>query len=558
MSSAMLRAVCVVACALAGAAASEAPVVETPTLGRIVGLSGSVLRDGIAPDSNVDSFLGIPYAKPPVGDLRFALPQPVGNLGTFEALQTGPACPQPKFSKKLSRVQSASEDCLTLNVYRKQGTHEGDDKPVIVYIHGGAFSMGSLSDMWNDMGPLSALGDQVVVAIQYRLGVFGFADMGDVAPGNLGFFDQRLALEWVQDHVRSFGGDPGRVTLMGVSAGSMSVSAHIMTPLNRQGRRLFHAGVMDAGVAAGLLGRSDESFSRMKKIAETLGCATSGSKMLKCLQAADGEKLLELAEDEDGFSPVLTFLPTDDGVFLPKDLSQNLRELSKGFAKVPLILGVAQDEGTMFSTYHLGSPFPSNLDTDDKILDWCAKLAFGYKYELDFSDEKVRNAVRENYIEKYKHPFVAVSKFMGDGTFYCSVNSFVRNYARHNDDVYVYRFERKLSKPFIVYDPKILGAFHFSPYLHFAGPCLGKKIPTPVDDVDRDFMMESIELVSKFARGEGTPSFRGVRWPDFGKGEGVLVWDEKPSVRSTIGHEDACKRVFPYQFIEPTDPKTEL
>lgn len=215
-----------------GAAGSV--VIET-ALGRIQG----VQEDGYA------VFQGVPYAKPPVDDLRWVAPQPVEPWGNdvLVAEEPGPVAPQAQMPFLDER--ESSEDCLYLNVWVPGTPEEGAGKPVIVFVHGGANLFGSGSEYLASR--MAADEDVVVVTINYRMGIFGsFVFPGLPDGGTFGLLDQVMALEWVRDHIEAFGGDPGNVTLMGQSWGGLCVSAHLVSPLSEG---LFHRAVIQSGVA---------------------------------------------------------------------------------------------------------------------------------------------------------------------------------------------------------------------------------------------------------------------------------------------------------------------
>jgi len=244
-----------------GAPPESAPVVET-AIGTI---SGKALETG------VQSYLGIPYAAPPVRDLRWRPPVlPEAWEGEFHADRFGPQCMQPLrgvLTNQYSGAEVMSEDCLYLNVWARPGLR---DAPVIVFIHGGGFFVGAGS-MPLYSGEHLAEHDVVVVNFNYRLGALGFlahpelsAESDEGASGNYGLLDQVVALEWVRDNIASFGGDPDNVTIAGQSAGSMSVLALQASPL-AQG--LFDRAV---GMSGALIGGAGPSEMRPLPDAEAL------------------------------------------------------------------------------------------------------------------------------------------------------------------------------------------------------------------------------------------------------------------------------------------------
>ena len=202
--------------------------------------------------TSVRSYLGIPYAAPPVGNLRWKPPQPVGAWdGVKHADKPGPACIQPARGPRSlfpDPFEERSEDCLYLNVWTT--AHGGDTQPVMVWFHGGGWNTGSGMSYTADGAPLAKKG-VVLVTVNYRLGVFGSlahpeltAESPHHASGNYGFLDQQAALGWVQNNISAFGGDPARVTIFGESAGSWSVNVLVASPLSEG---LFHRGIGQSG-----------------------------------------------------------------------------------------------------------------------------------------------------------------------------------------------------------------------------------------------------------------------------------------------------------------------
>ncbi|XP_028617565.1 pyrethroid hydrolase Ces2a-like [Grammomys surdaster] len=227
---------------------SASPIRNTHT-GQVRG-SFVHMRDTKA---GVHTFLGIPFAKPPVGPLRFAPPEdPEPWSGIRDATSEPAMCLQTDMmnSEEMKEMKLTlspipmSEDCLYLNIYTPAHAHEGSNLPVMVWIHGGGLTVGWASV--NDGSTLAATEEIVVVSIQYRLGILGFFSTGDQhARGNWGYLDQVAALRWVQKNIAYFGGNRDRVTIFGVSAGGTSVSSHVVSPMS-QG--LFHGAIMQSGV----------------------------------------------------------------------------------------------------------------------------------------------------------------------------------------------------------------------------------------------------------------------------------------------------------------------
>lgn len=224
--------------------------------------------------ASFNAFLRIPFAMPPVGDLRFQEPQPVRPWsGTLDATAYGPVCVQPNAVPFFD----VSEDCLHLNVYSKDLT---GSKPVIFFIHGGSFEFGT--GMFE--GPHYLMDrDLVVVTINYRLGSFGFLATGTKeAPGNSGMKDQVMALKWVNRNIARFGGDPNKITISGLSAGSVSVTALMVSPM---ARNLFHGVIAVSGTITGFNLLPSEYLDIAKDLSAKLNCATDNVEdMVACLK----------------------------------------------------------------------------------------------------------------------------------------------------------------------------------------------------------------------------------------------------------------------------------
>ena len=316
-------------------------------------LCGNVQTVGQA---KVSEYLGIPYAKPPV---RWQNPVAADPLGSFSATAYGKTCPQPWVclccnpgcvTKDLPATQS--EDCLTLNVWAPGSPPDPQAKlPVMVFIHGGAFVIGSGTAPTFDGSHLAASGKVVVVTLNYRLGALGFLALDqvtDTTNNNFGFRDQLLALNWVQTNIGAFGGDKGNVTIFGESAGAMSVGLHALS--SSQSAGLFKAALMESNP----LGVPYKTLDQTEKIGETYyGAVTKLTNCTKsrqdCLDAATAPELLcaEIDKNLDpisgwkGLRDMLVWTPSIDGTLLKN-------EPMSGTLGVPLVLGTNRDEGILF------------------------------------------------------------------------------------------------------------------------------------------------------------------------------------------------------------------
>ncbi len=313
---------------LAAAAAFAEPVKTTAGL-----VEGKAAVDGVR------AFLGIPYAAPPVGERRWREPQPVASWqGVRPATAFGSRCLQGRIFDDMIFEDTPSEDCLYLNVWTPARA-AGDRLPVMVWIYGGGFQAGSTSEPRQNGARLAGKG-VVVVSMNYRLGVFGFLahpeltkESGHGASGNYGFMDQLAALRWVRDNIAAFGGDPGKVTLFGESAGSFSVSALVASPL---ARGLVHRAIGESGAYAGRHALPTPGLGASEKQGAAFA-ASLGADSLAALRAKTGEEVLQAALKAQPW-----FAPTLDGYVLPKDPDAIYAAGEQN--RVPLLGGWNHDE----------------------------------------------------------------------------------------------------------------------------------------------------------------------------------------------------------------------
>ena len=316
--------------------------------GDIEGVVASYPRVSGLRFQSVSKFLGIPFAAPPVGELRLKPPVPpvVWRPHILPTKKHGNICMQNRqydyWYKTFAENYSYSEDCLYLDVY---SPNVSSSLPVMVYIYGGSFTNGAAITYPSD---ILALHGVVVVVIQYRLGPFGFLTTGDSsAPGNFAMLDQVEALKWVQDNIETFGGNSTEVTIFGESAGAASVSLHLLSPLSKG---LFHQAIVESGVDLSSFATQPVSFGLnfAKELAQKLKCTTNSYKnMVSCIRSKSAVEMQNAAE-------MLTFKLTDylmwapvvDNHFLLAD-PRELREKGE-FKKVKLMISFMSHEGASY------------------------------------------------------------------------------------------------------------------------------------------------------------------------------------------------------------------
>jgi len=337
----------VIALACHAAIAADSPPLAEVATGRLSGLHDAT--------TGLNEFKGIPYAAAPVGPLRWKPPQPaVAWKELRKAERFGPRCMQrPIFSDMVFRSDGMSEDCLYLNVWTP-AHGAGKKLPVLVYFYGGGFVGGDGSEPRYDGAGLAQRGI-VTVTVNYRLDVFGFLASPDLAAespqhaaGNYGLLDQHAALEWVRQNIAAFGGDPDRVTIGGESAGSMSVSALMASPLSKH---LMRGAIGESGSVLGNL----EPRPREQTLQEGAAFAQrAGAKSLEQLRAMSAQALLDTAGQKD----VPEFGPTIDGYFFPR--SPTAIYAAGEQAHIPVLLGANSQEGSYVNLLDKQAPTPDN------------------------------------------------------------------------------------------------------------------------------------------------------------------------------------------------------
>jgi para-nitrobenzyl esterase len=398
----------------------------------------------LSADGHIRIFLGIPYAAPPVGPLRWKPPQPaMKRSGVFDATNFGHRCIQTGvFEDMRFRDPGPSEDCLTLNVWTP-AKNQHAKLPVMVWIYGGGFVGGATSEPRQD-GEHLAHKDVVVVSMNYRLGLFGFfvhpdlvAESPHHAAGNYGLMDQTAAIEWVKRNIGAFGGDPGNVTIFGESAGSFSVSAQMASPL-AQG--LFIRAIGESGAAFYSRGLSFRPLAEREKTDAAWAMATFGTSDLEALRAMSAEELMQkmAAQPPSVHSHIG---PDIDGYFLPESVPQIYQEGKQ--AHIPLLAGWNRDEPSALS---IDEPVPFTIERFREQ----ARQEFGPD-----ADEFLRLFPANNEAEAVRSAIdFAGNRFLTFATW----QWLEAQVATGDASVYRYHFERP--SPESKYAPAGSGAFH--------------------------------------------------------------------------------------------------
>lgn len=442
---------------------------------------------------NLDLFLGIPFAKPPVGDLRWKAPQEMDDWeGVKETTEFGPAPMQTNvFGDMIYRGKGFSEDCLYLNIWTPEAS-ENKSLPVLVYFYGGGFVAGSGDEPRYDGTSLAQKGI-VVVTVNYRLNIFGFFSHPDLsaeapyrASGNYGLLDQNAALKWVSENIENFGGDPEKITIGGESAGSISVSGQMASPMSKD-------------YLAGAIGESGASIKPTLapvplKEAEQVGVDFM-EKMeynsIEELRALSAEELYKVYQESGRFG----FPTVIDNYFLPKPLPEIFRNEEQ--AQIPILVG--------WNSAETG--------------------AQGLMQGKDYTDENYKGVLKELYPDSYEEVLklypsgskeqieesatqLASDRFIAYSTW--KWFDLQRRYS--NQPVYRYLFGqiRPAAKPNPDYHP--IGARHASEIEYFLGNL--ERIDNPnLKDVDFNVSDTIQEYLANFIK-TGNPNGQGLpEWP---------------------------------------------
>ena len=434
----------------------------------------------------VDAYLGIPFAKPPIGNLRFKPPIPKDRWrGIYNATKLPKSCyqlPDMFFgdfygSTMWNANTEVSEDCLYLNVWVPRTRPKLHKSAVLVWIFGGGFYYGSSTLDLYDGKYLAAQTNLIVVSMNYRLGALGFLSLAnEEAPGNAGMWDQLMSLSWVQDNINKFGGDPKNVTLFGESAGAAAVSLHLLSPLSRN---KFARAILQSGTATmpWATYTRQEAVRRAKELAiDHLNCPMTDdmSLLAGCLRGIGAERIVEKQWISRGIMQ-FPFLPMTDGVFLIESPEMALRR--GNFKKCDILLGSNKNEGNFFIIYEIDSLNRTHTFLDrNTFLESMNQLFFFYPQYPQEINSIGRDAIVFQYSswldpdDKYKN-IANLDNAVGDSQFVCHVNSFANYYARARQNVYAYYFtERFGSNPW----PKWMGVLHADEIMFIFGEPLRK------------------------------------------------------------------------------------
>ncbi|RUS82710.1 hypothetical protein EGW08_009547 [Elysia chlorotica] len=489
---------------------SSASAVLDTTLGQVTGSQTSDF------DQTVESFYGIPFAKAPVGDLRFRAPEPAEPWGSQprDGTVKPHACWQ-SIDTAFDRFEGVDmwnpnterdEDCLYLNVWRRAPQAGDSPKSIMVWIHGGGFYSGSAVLDLYDGTDLAARKDVIVVTIAYRLGPLGFMylENNSEVPGNAGLLDQVMALKWVKDNAVNLGGSADDITIFGQGAGAVSAGLHMLSPLSNS---LFSKVIMQSGspIAQWAVTDTQETVDKVAKLASKVSCPVSlGDQLLQCLRSVDAQLLTDYQwELKEGWFDV-PIGPIVDGVFLPSQPEDMLKAGSVTLTKV--IMGYNLNDGIIPALYAFPDILPfSEMGAIDR--EPFRNLILTVADNDTALQTELLEVYSQEFVDATKRRMRIIDAAIGDSLFKCPIIDFARQYTELGGQVYLYSFEEKLSTNNW---PGWVGIPYRSEIETVFGASLnpGSTNTQP----EKELTKEMMETWTSFAK-TGIPEYRKFYWP---------------------------------------------
>ncbi|KAK7873007.1 hypothetical protein R5R35_000306 [Gryllus longicercus] len=496
------------------------------------------------------AFKGVPYARPPVGELRFKDPvEPETWTGIRDASTYGSACVQKNLG---SGNVTGEEDCLYLNIFTADPPElwSTTKRPVIVIIHGGAFVQWNGNMEFTRPDPLLKEG-VLVVSINYRLGVMGFLNTEDSqAPGNAGLKDQTMALRWVQRNIAAFGGDPNKVTIMGESAGGASVHYHLLSPLSRG---LFHGAISVSGSALPAWARVQRPREQALALRRRLAGACPQlpeDDIVSCLRQVDAQELVFNQYDlprepyqlfflKNTFLPSVEVASTGSAPFLTAEAEELMRQ--GNFARVPYMTGFTSAEGIQWLDFgriledpslwgvvedHFGDIFQWELAPGD----WTPEEA--NQLRIYFNGTLRDNSTHIAFMQLCTDTFIAAGSMLT-----------ARAMAQHNATVYMYKFTR--DGPLGI-GKQLLNATEYPGVMHgddmlyvydYTEDAAVDADPWPVPASEQPIRERQAKIFANMIKtGNPTPDGSGLlRWPKFSsQEENYMNMDVELTVREHV------------------------
>lgn len=496
------------------------------------------LEGKLSADSNVRIFLGIPFAAPPVGPLRWKPPQPAARWkGVRQATTFGSRCMQPTVNADMVfHDPGISEDCLTLNVWAPASAKKGQPLPVMVWIYGGGFTTGSTSEGRQE-GEQFARNGVILVSMNYRMGVFGFfahpalaAESPQHAAGNYGLMDEAAALLWTQRNIKAFGGDPRNITVFGESAGSFAVSAMMASPMVRG---TLARAIGESGAAFSRSGLSFPPLAVSEKQGEIFARDVLGKTSLADLRSIPAEDLLKAVNNQH--PPAVRFGPDIDGYFLTESVPAIFAAGKQ--AHIPLLAGWNLDEAS--SQVVKMNPQPTLASYREMAQKTYGPQAdqFLKAYPAETDEEAIRRTKD-----------LAADHFIAASTWEW-IEAHVKT---GNAPVYRYKFDRP--SPGDPNHPATSGAFH-SDEIEYVFNVLDSRAGAAWKPEDYALSKQMQSYWINFAR-TGDPNRPGLpQWPRYAPEDFPVMHLNATSAASPTGDRD--RYIFLKHFAESAKPAAQ-
>ncbi|MBO6161747.1 MAG: carboxylesterase/lipase family protein [Eubacterium sp.] len=459
-------------------------------------------------DDGILVFKGIPYAKPPVGPLRWKKPRLAGkDNGVYEAYYNGKTPIQTEWPSERASYYPQGEDCLYLNVWVNTA-YRGFDKTVMVFIHGGSYGWGGTADpLYDGANFVRHNPDIVLITVGYRTGLMGFVDFSEVPGGenfpdapNLGLWDQIAALRWVKKNVRAFGGDPDSVTVFGESAGGGSVS---LLPITPAAKGLFRRVIAESGSVA-LTFSKEECQTFTKKLLET-----SGARTMDDLMAMSEADLMKYNGPINEFN----CFPQRDGVLIPEDPYQAY--LNGETANIDIMMGTNANE-LNYWVGELGGIVPFRLGMP---------VMFENSVKGMFPGDQLR---AKRFVTSGKqHPLWRIVEFSNEVLFRLPMIRQAEGHARRGGRVYLYYWKKPSTIPY-------RGACHAVELAYVFGNT--RETIYTGEPVNEELARLTMSMWANFAR-TGDPSAGGLKWPEYRDRRSTMVINDRCHVERDIKKE---------------------
>ncbi|EZA56450.1 Acetylcholinesterase [Ooceraea biroi] len=533
------------------------PLVVETTSGLMRGFSRMVL------EREVHVFYGVPFAKPPVGPLRFRKPLPIEPWhGILNATTLPNSCFQERYEyfpgfegeEMWNPNTNISEDCLYLNIWVPQKVrlrHKGSEPPpypgngdgmaMLVWIYGGGFMSGTATLDVYDADIMAVASNAIIASMQYRVGAFGFLYLNqhftnsEEAPGNMGLWDQALALRWLRDNARVFGGDPNLITIFGESAGGSSVSLHLISPVTRG---LVRRGILQSGTLNApwsyMTGEKANEVARV--LVDDCGCNSTmlqenPNRVMACMRSVDAKTLS--VQQWNSYWGILGFpsAPTIDGVFLPKDPLELVRDAD--FEETEILIGNNENEGTYFILYDFIDFFEKDqasfLERDKflSIINTIFKNMSQIEREAIIFQYTDWDQIKDGYQNQR-----AIAEIVGDYFFICPSTHFAQLFADRGMKVYYYFFTQRTSTNMW---GEWMGVMHGDEVEYVFGHPIN--ISLTYNEIERELSYDIIKYFSQFAyTGVPEPTWR----PYTRDHPQYFTWNAEKSGYGRGPHMTAC------------------